>query len=64
MEIIFIISNDIFQSFILNKKEIFFICDKEQIARVFFNLIKNSIESIQQKHEKTPLLSKKILIEI
>ena len=26
-----------------NKKEIFFICDKEQIARVFFNLIKNSI---------------------
>ena len=47
-----------------NKKEIFFICDKEQIARVFFNLIKNSIESIQQKHEKTPLLSKKILIEI
>ena len=40
------------------------ICDKEQIARVFFNLIKNSIESIQQKTEKNPNFDKKILIEI
>ncbi len=39
-------------------------CDKEQIGRVFFNLIKNSIESIQQKFEKNPNFSKKILIEI
>ncbi len=39
-------------------------CDKEQLARVFFNLIKNSIESIQQKTEKNPNFDKKISIEI
>ena len=39
-------------------------CDKEQLARVFFNLIKNSIESILQKNEKNPDFEKKILIEI
>jgi len=45
-------------------KNIFFNCDKEQISRVFLNLIKNSIESIQQKTEKEPNFDKKILIEI
>ena len=39
-------------------------CDKEQINRVFFNLIKNSIESIQQKSDKNPNFNKKISIEI
>ena len=39
-------------------------CDKEQLGRVFFNLIKNSIESIQQKTEKNKDFNKKILIEI
>ncbi len=39
-------------------------CDKEQIGRVFFNLIKNSIESIEQKLEKNPHFKKKISIEI
>ncbi len=48
-----------------NDKDIIFLnCDKEQIARVFFNLLKNSIESIQQKIEKNPNFNKKILIEI
>ena len=47
-----------------NQKNLTFNCDKEQIARVFFNLIKNSIESIQQKAEKNPNFNKKILIEI
>ena len=48
-----------------NKEEkILFKCDKEQIGRVFFNLIKNSIESIQQKIEKSPNFIKKISIEI
>jgi len=47
-----------------NKDKILFNCDKEQIGRVFFNLIKNSIESIQQKTEKNPYFDKKILIEI
>ncbi len=46
------------------KDKVFFNCDKEQIGRVFFNLIKNSIESIQQKNEKNPDFDKKILIEI
>ncbi len=39
-------------------------CDKEQIGRVFLNLIKNSIESIHQKIEKNPDFIKKISIEI
>ena len=47
-----------------NLEKILFNCDKEQIGRVFFNLIKNSIESIQQKSEKTPNYEKKISIEI
>ena len=49
---------------VCNKDKILFNCDKEQIGRVFFNLIKNSIESIQQKTEKNPYFDKKILIEI
>ncbi len=47
-----------------NKDKIFLNCDKEQIGRVFFNLIKNSIESINQKYEKNADFSKKISIEI
>ena len=47
-----------------NNEKILFHCDKEQIGRVFFNLIKNSIESIHQKLEKAPNFTKKILIEI
>ena len=39
-------------------------CDYEQISRCIFNLIKNSIESIQEKFIKTPDLAKKIDIEI
>ncbi len=58
------IDNSIEISLISDDKKILFKCDREQIARVFFNLIKNSIESIQQKAEKTPNLNKKISIEI
>ena len=47
-----------------NNEKIFLRCDKEQIGRVFFNLIKNSIESIQQKSEKNLDFNKKISIEI
>ena len=50
--------------FINKSDEINLKCDKEQIGRVFFNLIKNSIESIQQKSEKISDFNKKILIEI
>jgi len=38
--------------------------DKEQLSRVFFNLIKNSIESIHQKVEKKHVFPKKISIEL
>jgi two-component system nitrogen regulation sensor histidine kinase NtrY len=38
--------------FIHNNSELFFNGDKEQLSRVFLNLIKNSIESIQQKMKK------------
>ncbi len=48
----------------VNNQKILFKCDKEQIGRVFFNLIKNSIESIQQKSDKKVDFNKKISIEI
>ena len=51
-------------NFSKNSEKIFFNCDKEQIGRVFFNLIKNSIESIKQKTEKNLSFNKKISIEI
>jgi two-component system nitrogen regulation sensor histidine kinase NtrY len=47
-----------------NSEKIFLNSDKEQLSRVFFNLIKNAIESIQQKHENSPIYKGKIDIEI
>ena len=44
--------------------KILFKSDKEQLNRVFLNLIKNSIESIQQKTEKNGDFNKKISIEL
>ena len=38
--------------------------DQEQLSRVFFNLIKNSIESIQQKSEDNKDFKKKVSIQI
>ena len=46
------------------KDKILFSCDSEQISRVFFNLIKNSIESIQERQAKSPDFAKKIDIVI
>ncbi len=51
-------------NFISNKSAIFFECDKEQMSRVIFNLVKNSVESIQQKAQNTSNLDKIITIEI
>ena len=48
--------------FFNNSNEIFFNCDKEQLSRAFLNLIKNSIESIQQKSEKVNNFNKNITI--
>ena len=58
------LDNSINISIISNQKEIFLNSDKEQFARVFFNLIKNSIESIQQRAENNSNLEKKITIEV
>ena len=46
-----------------NSQKVFFKSDKEQLSRVFFNLIKNSIESIKQKELKKPNFAKEISIE-
>ena len=47
-----------------DKKILNIYCDYEQISRVFFNLIKNSIESINEKAKKTNNIKKIIDIEI
>ena len=46
------LDNTIEITFLNNVKKIILNSDKEQLSRVFFNLIKNSIESIHQKVEK------------
>ncbi len=47
-----------------SNKSIKFKFDYEQISRVCFNLIKNSIESLREKGQKTPNFIKNIDIEI
>ena len=58
------LDNSIDIKFIKNFDEIFLESDKEQISRVFLNLIKNSIESINQKSQNNSNFSKKITIEL
>ena len=50
--------------FIKNNETIELFSDPEQLSRVFFNLIKNSVESIHQKVEKSTDFNKKISIEL
>ena len=47
-----------------NSEKIILDSDKEQLSRVFFNLLKNSIESIHQKIEKDSNSNKTIAIEL
>ena len=47
-----------------NTDKIILNSDKEQLSRVFLNLIKNSIESIQQKSQNISNFNKKITIEL
>ena len=47
-----------------NNQKIIFESDKEQLSRVFFNLLKNAIESIHQKVEKVSNSNKEIIIEL
>ncbi len=58
------LDNSIEIIFLNNRKEIILNSDKEQLSRVFFNLIKNSIESIHQKVEKDSNIIKKITVEL
>ena len=46
------------------KENIFINADNEQINRVFINLIKNSLESLDEKYQKNNDFIKKIIIEI
>jgi len=50
--------------FLTRYNSIFLNSDREQISRVFLNLIKNSIESIQEKSKNTDNFDKKITIEL
>tara|TARA_Y100001954_G_scaffold195426_1_gene211367 strand:- start:58 stop:795 length:738 start_codon:yes stop_codon:yes gene_type:complete len=56
--------NSININFKKNYDQIFLQSDKEQISRVFLNLIKNSIESINQKAQNNSNFTKKITIEL
>ena len=47
-----------------NTENVILNCDNEQLSRVFFNLIKNSIESIQQRAEKDNNFNKNISIDL
>ena len=58
------LDNSIEITFFKNLDKVFLECDNEQLSRVFLNLIKNSIESIQQKSENTSNFNKKISIEL
>jgi two-component system nitrogen regulation sensor histidine kinase NtrY len=50
--------------FINKKNEIFFRSDSEQLSRVFFNLIKNAIESVKEKIQENTNIKGKINIAI
>ena len=50
--------------FSTKNEKIYFKSDKEQLSRVFFNLIKNSIESINEKALKNSNFEKKIVVEL
>ncbi len=58
------LDNSIDINFIKNSEQILLESDKEQISRVFLNLIKNSIESINQKAQNNSNFNKKITIEL
>ncbi|WP_440934201.1 ATP-binding protein [Candidatus Pelagibacter sp.] len=58
------LDNSIYISFNNNFDKILLKSDKEQISRVFLNLIKNSIESINQKAQNNNNFTKNIAIEL
>ena len=58
------LDNSIDIAFNRSSEKIFIESDKEQISRVFLNLIKNSIESINQKAQNSSNYNKRITIEL
>ena len=58
------LDNSILIDFKKQSDKVYLESDKEQINRVFLNLIKNSIESIIQKSENNNNFNKKITIEL
>ena len=64
IELLSQIDRSIKMNLIFDKSSISLESDKEQMNRVIFNLIKNSVESIQQKAENTSNFDKIIDIEI
>jgi len=50
--------------FKFNNEKVILNCDNEQLSRVFFNLIKNSIESIHQRAENESNFNKNISIDL
>ena len=58
------LDNTIDITFNKNSDKILIESDKEQLSRVFLNLIKNSIESINQKAQNNSNFNKKITIEL
>ena len=58
------IDRTILINFNFNNSQLFLMCDSEQISRVFLNLIKNAIESIQEKASKNNEFAKIIDIVI
>ena len=58
------INDDTIKINFLCDDNIYIKADVEQISRVFINLIKNSIESLNEKYQKNSDFTKKIIIEI
>ena len=58
------LDKSIYITFNMNSEKILLASDKEQISRVFLNLIKNSIESINQRSQNNSNFNKKITIEL
>ena len=64
IDLIKALDKSIIINFSSNKNDVILNCDNEQLSRAFFNMIKNSIESIQEKKEKDIIFEAKIDIII
>jgi two-component system nitrogen regulation sensor histidine kinase NtrY len=58
------LDNEIELNFTTLNNNIILNSDSEQLSRVFFNLIKNSIESIEEKKQSNPNFKGKIDVEL